>query len=90
MKDELDTLSKNHTWDLVTLPLRKSMVGCNWIYKIKTHFDGSIEHCKTRLVAKSFTQEYEIDYEETFALVAHISYVRALLAIATTSKWDLF
>ena len=66
------------------------MVGCKWIYKIKTRFDGSIECYKTRLVAKGFTQEYEIDYEETFTPVAHISYVRALLAIAATSKWDLF
>ena len=43
MKEELDALSKNHTWDLVTLPLGKSMVGCKWIYKIKTRSDGSIK-----------------------------------------------
>ena len=66
------------------------MVGCKWIYKIKTHFDGSIECYKAHLVAKGFTQEYGIDYEETFALVARISSVRALLAVATASKWDLF
>ena len=66
------------------------MVGCKWIYKIKTRSDGSIERYKTRLVAKGFTQEYEIDYEETFAPVARISSVRALLAVASTSKWDLF
>ena len=66
MKEELDALSKNHTWDLVTLPLEKSVVGCKWIYKIKTRFDGFIERYKTRLVAKGFTLEYEIDYEETF------------------------
>ena len=59
------------------------------IYKIKTRSNGSIERYKTRLVAKGFTQEYGIDYEETFALVTHISYVRAFLPIATTNKWDL-
>ena len=66
------------------------MVGCKWIYKIKTHFDGSIGRYKARLVAKGFTQEYGIDYEETFAPVARISSVRSLLAVAVTSKWDLF
>ena len=43
VKEEFDALSKNHTWDLVALPPRKSMVGCKWIYKIKTRFDGFIE-----------------------------------------------
>ena len=28
IKEELDVLSKNHTWDLVTLPLGQSVVGC--------------------------------------------------------------
>ena len=66
------------------------MVGCKWIYKIKTHFDGSIERYKAHLVAKGFTQEYGIDYEETFASVARISSVRALLAVAVARQWDLF
>ena len=90
MKEELDTLSKNHTWDLVTLSPRKSVVGCKWIYKIKTRYDGFIERYKTCLVAKSFTQEYQIDYEETFALIARISSIRAFLAIVVASKQDFF
>ena len=90
MKEELDALSKNYTWDLVTLPHGKSVVDCKWIYKIKTRSDGSIECYKTRLVAKGFTQEYGIAYEETFVLVARISYVCAILAVAVANKWDIF
>ena len=54
------------------------MVGCNkWIYKIKIRFDGSIEHYKTRLVAKR---------PKTFAPIAHISFVHVLLVVAAASK----
>ena len=66
------------------------MVGCKWIYKIKTRSDGSLEHYKACLIAKGFTQEYGIDYEETFALVARISFVHELLTVASASKWDFF
>uniref|UniRef100_A0A2N9GMX8 Reverse transcriptase Ty1/copia-type domain-containing protein n=1 Tax=Fagus sylvatica TaxID=28930 RepID=A0A2N9GMX8_FAGSY len=67
MADELDALHKTHTWDMTTLPPGKSAVGCKWVYKIKTRADGSVERYKARLVARGFTQEYGIDYEETFA-----------------------
>ena len=66
------------------------MVCCKWIYKIKTCSDGSIERYKAHLVAKGFTHEYGIDYEETLTPVTRISFVRDLLAVASVSKWDLF
>ena len=68
----------------------KTILGIWLLSLLKTRFDGSIERNKARLVAKSFTQEYEIDYEETFASVARISSVCALLVVAAASKWDIF
>ena len=66
------------------------MVGCKWIYKIKTRSNGSIDRYKDCLVAKGFSQEYGIDYEKTFTPVACISSVRALLDVVVASKWDIF
>ncbi|KAA0037380.1 retrotransposon protein [Cucumis melo var. makuwa] len=73
---------KMHTWDYVDLPPGKRPIGCKLIYKIKTHSDGTIEHYKARLVAKGYFQEYGIDYEETFALVARMTSVCSLLVVA--------
>lgn len=89
MSEELQALDKTHTWDIVDLPPGKSVIGCRWVYKIKTRSDGTVERYKARLVAKGFTQEYGIDYEETFAPVARLTSVRSLLAIAAARGWSL-
>ena len=36
MKEELDAPHKIGTWDLVYLHSGKSVIGCKWVYKIKT------------------------------------------------------
>uniref|UniRef100_A0A2N9IPC5 Integrase catalytic domain-containing protein n=1 Tax=Fagus sylvatica TaxID=28930 RepID=A0A2N9IPC5_FAGSY len=90
MKEELDALLKTGTWDLVDLPAGKSAIGCKWVYKIKTRSDGTVDRYKARLVAKGFTQEYGIDYEETFAPVARLSSVRTLIAVSASRHWPLF
>jgi hypothetical protein len=45
---------------------------------------------KARLVAKSYTQTYDIDYNDTFSPVAKISFVCVLIFLATNLDWTLF
>ncbi|XP_051134184.1 uncharacterized mitochondrial protein AtMg00810-like [Andrographis paniculata] len=89
MTKELQALEKTHTWDLVYFSSGKTPIGCKWIFKIRTHYDGSIEHYKARLVAKSYSQEYGIDYDETFALVARLTTAYCLLVVAVVRQWSL-
>ena len=39
---------------------------------------------------KGFTQEYDIDYEKTFAPVAHLTSVQSLITIAVVKQWKMF
>ena len=52
------------------------------MFTIKYKDDASIERYKTKLVAKGYTQTYEIDYQETFELVAKMNSIRVLLSLA--------
>ena len=51
MVEEMATLHSTSTWDLVTLPTEKSLVGCRWVYTITIGPDGEVDCLKARLVA---------------------------------------
>jgi hypothetical protein len=45
---------------------------------------------KARLVAQGFCQVEGLDFGETFAYVAHLDYIRILLAFATSKGYKLY
>ncbi len=82
IRDELDSHVINNTWDLVPRPQGRNIIDCKWVFSIKLDEFGRIYKRKARLVARGFTQQYLIDYDETFAPVARIASFRFLIAFA--------
>ena len=52
MKEEMDALTNNGTWDLVRLPVGKKAIGCRWVSTVKVDPNGSIARLKACLVDK--------------------------------------
>jgi hypothetical protein len=64
--EEIATLERTSTWDLVPYPPRVCPITSKWVYKIKIRSDGSLDCYKTHFVACGFQQEQGRDYDETF------------------------
>ncbi|RVW52892.1 Retrovirus-related Pol polyprotein from transposon TNT 1-94 [Vitis vinifera] len=71
MKDEMDSLMGNQTWELTELPVGKKALHNKWVYRIKNEHDGSKRY-KARLVVKGFQQKEGIDYTEIFSPVLDV------------------
>ena len=66
MKEEMDSLEKNKTWDLVELPESRKVVGCKWVYKLKKGADDTVPKYKARLVAKGFLRKQVLTFMRFF------------------------
>ena len=78
IKEELDSHTFNETWCLVDRPDNKNIVDCKWVFTIKHDENGNPVKYKARLVVRGFTQQFMIDYDETFTPVARISNFRLI------------
>ncbi|KAK8934190.1 hypothetical protein KSP39_PZI014711 [Platanthera zijinensis] len=68
MDEEMNTLTERGTWTLIRTLKEVDVVGCQWIFVIMFHPDGTVDRYKVRLVAKGFTQTYVL----TFLTASHL------------------
>ena len=87
---EIAAIEKNQTWELADLPRDKTKIGVKWVYKTKLNEKWKIEKHKARLVAKGFSQQFGVDYGETFAPVARLDTVKTILSTTAQHKWKVY
>jgi Reverse transcriptase (RNA-dependent DNA polymerase) len=89
IREELATLQEAGTWELTDTPNGANIVGSKWVFRAKKDAAGNVARYKARLVAQGFSQVPGVDYFDTFAPVAKLASIRAVLAMATAKDMEL-
>lgn len=90
MYDEMESLQKNNTWNLVPLPKGEKTVHCKWLYNRKDGKTGGKDSSfKAQLVATVYNQVQGIDFTDAFFSVAKHSSLRALLGLVALHDLEL-
>ncbi|GKA82366.1 retrovirus-related pol polyprotein from transposon TNT 1-94 [Tanacetum coccineum] len=84
MQEEIESLHKNKTWELVPLPRGRKPIENKWVYKIKKNGDDQVERYRARLVVEGYAQKEGIDFNEIFSLVVRMTTIRVVLALCAT------
>ena len=90
MQEELEQIERNQVWTLVSRPINQNIVGTRWVFKNKLNADEKIVRNKAKLVSKGYIQEFGVDFEESYALVAWLEAVCLLLSYAASQKIKLY
>ena len=89
IEEELESLQDNNTWIITCLPSGRTAVKCKWVFREKKRAEGETIRYKARPVVKGFTQQYGIDYLETYAPVVKLVSLRILVAIAAFNNYEI-
>jgi len=74
-------LKEMGTWEVVEKPDGVNVVGSKWVFKAKKDAAGNVVCYKARLIAQGFSQVPGVDYFDTYAPVARMASIRAILAM---------
>jgi hypothetical protein len=67
-----------------------NVIRTKWVFKNKLEEDSEVVRNKARLVDQDFSQVEDLDFEETFAPIAHLKTIRILLAFVTFKGFKLY
>lgn len=89
VEEELVSHNQHKTWSIVKKRSDMNVMGCKWVFKIKRDVIGLPVRWKARLVGKGYTQQYGVDYTDTFAPVLKYKSLRLILALGANKHTHL-
>ncbi|GKA61242.1 retrovirus-related pol polyprotein from transposon TNT 1-94 [Tanacetum coccineum] len=90
MQDELNQFKRLDVWELVPLPEGRLAIKVKWLWKNKTDAENTVIRNKSCLVAKGYSQQEGMDFEESFAPVARLEAVRMFVAYAAQKNFPIY
>ena len=88
MKEEMNSLQTNQTWDLVHLPAGKRALQNKWVYKLEGEA-RKIKYKSRLVVVKGFSRKKGVDFNEFFAPVVKMNSKRAPLSLVAAKDMHL-
>jgi len=90
INNELKSLKDMNVYVLVnSVPKNSNVISCRWVFKYKRDSKGNIIKRKARLVARGFTQQYGIDFWETFSPTLKQDSLRIITAISVQRGYTI-
>jgi hypothetical protein len=89
MVEEMESLHKNETWDLVQLPSGRNLVSIKWVFKNNMNAAGQVAKFKAQLVVKGYSQVKGVNFDEIFSLIEKLNSIRVLISLATTFDMEI-
>jgi hypothetical protein len=84
MVEEMESLHKNETWDLVEIPNGRRPIGNKWVFKKNLNAIGQVDKFKARLVVKGYSQVEGVNFSDIFSHVAKLTSIRVLVSLGVT------
>ena len=88
MREEMNSLWKNDTYELIELPKGRKALKNKWLFKLKNDDEKLLKY-KARLVVKGFDQKQGIDFDEIFSSIIKMCSIRVIVELAASMNLKL-
>ena len=87
MREEMNSLWKNDTYELTEFPKERKYIKNKWVFKLKDDNEKLLKY-KARLVVKGFGQKEGIDFDEIFSPIVKMCSIRVILELAASMNLE--